>query len=47
MITEKVIKTILKERSDRIEFLINMGQFEDAICIGEEFDEWIRKLMVD
>lgn len=47
MITEENIKLILKERTERLEFLINQGQFEDAISIGEEFDEWIRTLLID
>jgi len=47
MITEEKIKLILKERTERLEFLINQGQFEDAISIGEEFDEWIRTLVID
>lgn len=41
------IEQILKERTERLEFLIDEGRFEDAISIGEEFDEWIRTLMVD
>lgn len=47
MITEQNIKDILKERTERLEYLINQGQFEDAISIGEEFDEWIRSIVVD
>lgn len=47
MITENSIKEILKDRTERLEFLINQGQFEDAISIGEEFDEWIRVIMTD
>lgn len=43
----QVIEQILKERTERLEFLIDEGRFEDAISIGEEFDEWIRTLMVD
>lgn len=47
MIKEQHIKDILKDRSERLEYLVNQGQFEDAIAIGEEFDEWIRILMID
>lgn len=47
MIDEKYIKDILKDRTERLEYLINEGQFEDAISIGEEFDEWIKVLMID
>ena len=43
----QVIEQILKERTERLEFLIDEGRFEDAISIGEEFDEWISSLMVD
>ncbi len=42
MIKEELITRILKEQMDRLEYLVNQGRFEDAICIGEEFDEWIR-----
>jgi len=47
MINEQYIKDILKDRSERLEYLVNQGQFEDAISIGEEFDEWIKVLMID
>lgn len=47
MITETTIKEILKDRTERLEFLINEGKYEDAISIGEEFDEWIKNLMMD
>ena len=43
----QVIEQILKERTERLEFLIDEGRFEDAISIGEEFDEWIRTLIID
>ena len=43
----QVIEQILKERTERLEFLIDEGRFEDAISIGEEFDEWISSLMID
>ncbi len=41
MITQELITNVLKERMDRLEYLINQGRFDDAICIGEEFHEWI------
>jgi len=44
---EQFIEQILKERTERLEFLIDEGRFEDAISIGEEFDEWISSLMTD
>jgi hypothetical protein len=47
MITEEDIKIILKNMTDRLEFLINQGRFDDAISIGEEFDEWIRTIVID
>jgi hypothetical protein len=47
MANKQFIEQILKERTERLEFLIDEGRFEDAISIGEEFDEWIRALMVE
>lgn len=47
MADKQFIEQILKERTERLEFLIDEGRFEDAISIGEEFDEWIRALMVE
>jgi hypothetical protein len=47
MADKQFIEQILKERTERLEFLIDEGRFEDAISIGEEFDEWIRSLMVE
>lgn len=44
--TKENLEEILKDRSSRIEELINLGRFEDAISIGEEFDEWIKHLMI-
>jgi hypothetical protein len=35
----------IKEITDRLDFLISEGRYEDAIAIGEEFDEWIRNLV--
>ena len=42
MITQELKTQILKEQMERLEHLINQGRFDDAICIGEEFDEWFR-----
>lgn len=36
----------LKEISDRLHYLISQGRYEDAIAIGEEFDEWIKNLVI-
>lgn len=47
MADKQFIEQILKERTERLEFLVDEGRFEDAISIGEEFDEWIRALMVE
>lgn len=47
MKTNQYIINILKERSERLEYLVNQGQFEDAISIGEEFNEWIRDIIID
>lgn len=44
--TRESLEEILKDRSNRLEELLNEGRFEDAIAIGEEFDEWIRQLMI-
>ncbi len=46
MIKEELIAIILKEQTARLEYLVNQGRFEDAISIGEEFDEWIREHIV-
>ena len=37
----KIFDTILRERCDRFQELIEEGRYEDAISIGEEFHEWI------
>jgi hypothetical protein len=37
----KMFDKILKDRCDRFQQLIEEGRYEDAISIGEEFDEWI------
>tara|TARA_B100000925_G_scaffold225970_1_gene174495 strand:+ start:333 stop:479 length:147 start_codon:yes stop_codon:yes gene_type:complete len=47
MVNQQYIEQILKDRTERLEFLVNEGRFEDAISIGEEFDEWISSLMTD
>jgi hypothetical protein len=47
MADKQFIEQILKERTERLEFLSDEGRFEAAISIGEEFDEWIRSLMVE
>jgi len=47
MVNRQYIDEILKDRTERLEFLIDEGRFEDAISIGEEFDEWISSLMTD
>ncbi len=41
MIAQELMAQILKEQMDRLEYLISEGRYDDAICIGEEFDEWI------
>ena len=47
MVNPQYIDQILKDRTERLEFLVNEERFEDAISIGEEFDEWISSLMTD
>ena len=44
--TKEIVDDILKQMTERLEYLVNEGRFEDAIAIGEEFDEWIRNLMI-
>lgn len=44
--TKESLEEILRDRTNRLEELINEGRFEDAISIGEEFDEWIKHLMI-
>jgi hypothetical protein len=39
------IQSIIHDRSQRIEYLIREGRYEDAIAICEEFGEWIGQLM--
>lgn len=39
------IQTIVQERGERIETLIQEGRYEDAVSICEEFVEWIGQLM--
>jgi hypothetical protein len=41
MINYEILDSILKERCDRFQQLLEEGRYEDAISIGEEFDEWI------
>lgn len=41
MIETKILDKILRERCDRFQQLLEEGRYEDAISIGEEFDEWI------
>lgn len=42
---ENPVEHIIHEMSDRLHYLITEGRYEDAIAIGEEFDEWIRQLV--
>lgn len=42
---ETSVDDTMKQMSDRLEYLISEGRYEDAIAIGEEFDEWIRNLV--
>jgi len=41
----KYIQSIVQERGERIEILIQEGRYDDAISICEEFVEWIGQLM--
>jgi hypothetical protein len=42
---ESSIDQIMKTISNRLEQLIQEDRYEDAIAIGEEFDEWIKNLV--
>ncbi len=39
------IESIVRERGERIELLIQEGRYEDAMSICEEIVEWIGQLM--
>lgn len=45
LIMETSVDSIMKEMTERLEYLISEGRYEDAISIGEEFDEWIKNLV--
>jgi|TARA_B100000214_G_C23427187_1_gene383099 hypothetical protein len=46
LLTPSLIDSILQDRGDRMQELLEVGRFEDAVCIGEEFDEWITDMMI-
>ncbi len=39
------IQSIVRDRGNRIEELIQDGRYEDAVAICEEFVEWIGQVM--
>ena len=39
LLEPEVIEAILLDRSNRLQELIDVGRFDDAVSIGEEFDE--------
>lgn len=45
LLEQEVIETILLDRSNRLQELIDQGRFDDAVSIGEEFDEWLTDVM--
>ena len=45
LLEPEVIETILLDRSNRLQELIDEGRFDDAVSIGEEFDEWLTDAM--
>ncbi len=45
LLEPEVIKAILLDRMDRLQELIDDGRFDDAVSIGEEFDEWLTDAM--
>ena len=46
LLSPSVIDAILQDRGDRMQELLVLGRFEDAVCIGEEFDEWLTDVMI-
>ena len=46
LLTPSLIDSILQDRGDRMQELLEVGRFEDAVCIGEEFDELITDMMI-
>jgi len=45
LLESEVIESILLDRSNRLQELIDEGRFDDAVSIGEEFDEWLTDVM--
>jgi len=45
LLEPEVIETILLDRMNRLQELIDEGRFDDAVSIGEEFDEWLTDVM--
>jgi len=45
LLEPEVIEAILLDRSNRLQELIDAGRFDDAVSIGEEFDEWLTDAM--
>lgn len=45
LLEPEVIESILLDRSNRLQELIDEGRFDDAVSIGEEFDEWLTDVM--
>lgn len=46
LLSPNLVESILQDRGDRMQELLELGRFEDAVCIGEEFDEWITDMMI-
>jgi len=45
LLDQEIIDTILIDRSNRLQELLEEGRFDDAVSIGEEFDEWLTDMM--
>jgi hypothetical protein len=45
LLEPEVMEAILLDRMDRLQELIDDGRFDDAVSIGEEFDEWLTDVM--
>lgn len=46
LLDQEIINTILRDRSNRLQELLEEGRFDDAVSIGEEFDEWLTDMMI-
>ena len=45
LLDQEIINAILRDRSNRLQELLEEGRFDEAVSIGEEFDEWLTDIM--